>query len=121
MTSTDIAVTRLRDQGSPIPWADMYSERYRPWSRYPSSTFDITIVHGERVTVAEMEQRIVLSSDEHLQEVLFIGQYAGPPFSTTFRLVFGSMNRTLSHDEVGAFRMRVIGGLADGGFHLKGN
>ncbi len=98
--------------------------RYKPLPRYPSSSFDLSVITGERVTVAEVEQRMAALAGEFLQGIEFVRQYVGAPLeagqkSLSFRVTVCSMERTLSAEEITAVRTRMIGGLEQAGYELR--
>ncbi|MBK5293011.1 MAG: phenylalanine--tRNA ligase subunit beta [Acidobacteriia bacterium] len=99
-------------------------EKYKPLPRYPSSSFDLSVIAGERVTVAEVEQRMTSLAGEFLQGIEFVRQYVGAPLaegqkSLSFRVTVCSMDRTLSAEEIASVRARIIGGLEQAGFELR--
>jgi phenylalanyl-tRNA synthetase beta chain len=59
-----------------------------------------------------------------VESIEFVRQYAGPPLaegtkSVSFRLTAGSPERTLSSDEVGEIRARIIEGMRRLGYELR--
>jgi len=91
--------------------------KYTPIRRYPSSAFDLSVVAGLREHAGDLEASVA--------------SFAGPlvnPFSScastpvrrsrkagksvSFRLTVGSPERTLSSEEVGEIRARIIEGCA---------
>ena len=59
-----------------------------------------------------------------MESIEFVRQYAGPPLaegtkSVSFRLTAGSPERTLSREEVGEMRARIIEGMRGLGYELR--
>ena len=59
-----------------------------------------------------------------LESIEFVRQYSGPPLeegrkSVSFRLTVGSPERTLSSEEVGEIRGRIIEGMRGLGYELR--
>jgi phenylalanyl-tRNA synthetase beta chain len=59
-----------------------------------------------------------------LESIEYQRQYAGPPLaegtkSVSFRLTIGSPERTLSSEEVGEIRARLIDGMRAQGYDLR--
>ena len=98
--------------------------RYAPIRRYPSSAFDLSVVAGERELVGGLRDKLVALAGELLQSIEYQRQYAGPPLaegtkSVSFRLTVGSPDRTLSSEEVGEIRARLIDGMRAQGYDLR--
>jgi len=86
---------------------------YTPLRRYPSSQFDLSVVAGARELVADLRNKLSGFAGDLLESIEYVRQYTGPPLpentkSVSFRLTVGSSGRTLSSDEVGAIRARII-------------
>jgi phenylalanyl-tRNA synthetase beta chain len=90
------------------------ARRYQPWSRFPVSAFDLSVVAGLREPSADIERRLASAAGSDLVEIEFLREYIGaPPLpqdrkSVTYRLTVGAVDRTLSSEEVGAIRERVM-------------
>jgi phenylalanyl-tRNA synthetase beta chain len=87
--------------------------RYQPWSRFPVSAFDVSVVAGLREPAVEIEWRLAAAAASDLVEIEFLRDYTGAPLppdrkSVTYRLTVGATDRTLSSEEVGAIRERVM-------------
>jgi len=59
-----------------------------------------------------------------VESIQFLRQYSGPPLepdqkSVSFRLTVGSAERTLSSEEVGEIRARIIEGMRGLGYELR--
>ena len=99
-------------------------KRYRPIRRFPSSAFDLSVVVADRELVADLRRLILTLAGEQLEEIEFLRQYSGPPIpdgckSVSFRLTVAAPDRTLSLEEVGALRARIIAGLRTLGYDLR--
>ncbi len=98
--------------------------KYTPIRRYPSSAFDLSVIAGERELAGKLESAIASFAGPLLESVEFVRQYSGPPLpagqkSVSFRLTVGSAERTLSSEEVGEIRERVIAGMRGMGYELR--
>ena len=100
------------------------SVRYAPIRRYPSSAFDLSVICGLREMAGDLESRFAAAAGELLEKVEFVRQYSGPPLeegrkSVTFRTTVGSVERTLSSEEVTAVRDRIIAQMRQQGYDLR--
>lgn len=98
--------------------------KYAPVRRYPASAFDLSVIVGEREYAGKLEAAIASFGGPLVESVEFVRQYAGPPLqagqkSVSFRLTVGSPERTLSSEEVGEIRGRVIEGMRGLGYELR--
>jgi phenylalanyl-tRNA synthetase beta chain len=98
--------------------------RYTPIRRYPSSGFDLSVIAGERDLAGELSAKIVSFAGPLVESCRFVRQYSGPPLaegrkSVSFRLTVGSSERTLSSEEVGEIRTRIIEGMRGAGYELR--
>lgn len=98
--------------------------RYTPVRRYPSSAFDLSVVAAGREYAGKLEATIVAYAGPLLENVEFVRQYSGPPLpegrkSVSFRVTVGSAERTLSSEEVGAIRGRIIERMRESGYELR--
>jgi phenylalanyl-tRNA synthetase beta chain len=99
-------------------------QRYTPIRRYPSSAFDLSVVAGARELVGDLRARLAALAGPLLHSIDYQRQYAGPPLaegtkSVSFRLTLGSPERTLSSEEVGEIRTRLIDGMRTLGYDLR--
>ena len=99
-------------------------KKYTPIRRYPSSAFDLSVIAGWREYAGELEARIASFTGPLLESIQFLRQYSGPPLaegqkSVSFRLTVGSVERTLSSEEVGEIRGRIIDGMRELGYELR--
>jgi len=98
--------------------------KYTPIRRYPSSAFDLSVIAGLREPAGALESRVASFAGPLLESIQFLRQYSGPPLaegarSVSFRLTVGSPERTLSSDEVGEIRSRIIEGMRELGYELR--
>lgn len=98
--------------------------KYQPVRRFPASAFDLSVVAGLREHAGKLEAAIAGFGGPLVEAVEFVRQYAGPPLeagqkSVSFRLTVGSPERTLSSEEVGEVRGRVIEGMRGLGYELR--
>jgi phenylalanyl-tRNA synthetase beta chain len=99
-------------------------QRYTPIRRYPSSAFDLSVVAGGRELVGNLRGKLADLAGPLLESIEYQRQYAGPPLaegskSVSFRLTVGSAERTLSSEEVGGIRARLIDGMRAQGYDLR--
>jgi len=99
-------------------------KRHRPIRRFPTSAFDLSIIAPQRALIGEIEKRLVELAGEWLDSIEFLRTYSGPPIpdgfqSVSFRLRVGAWDHTLSLDEAGQIRTRIIEGLRSAGYDLR--
>jgi phenylalanyl-tRNA synthetase beta chain len=92
---------------------DQREPRYEPIRRYPVSSFDITVEAPLRALAGDIEQKLAGAAGSDLVEIKFLGEYVADPKrgeqkSVSYRLTVGAWERTLSSEEVGAIRARVL-------------
>ncbi len=80
-----------------------------PPPRLPGSEVDLTVTHRTSVSWAELDSRLRAGAPEELLAVEVKGRYRGPgvpegAVKTTLTLKFGSASRSLSRDEINAWR-----------------
>lgn len=98
--------------------------KYTPIRRYPSSAFDLSVIAGLREHAGDLEARLARFAGPLLESVQFVRQYSGPPLeegakSVSFRVTVGSPERTLSSEEIGEIRARIIEGMRELGYELR--
>lgn len=99
-------------------------KRYHPIRRYPSSAFDLSVIAGARDLVGDLGKRIAALAGDQLDSIEFLRRYSGPPIpegmqSVSFRLRVAASGRTLSLEEAGAIRTRIIEGMREQGYELR--
>ncbi len=98
--------------------------RYKPVRRYPASAFDLSVVAGERELVSDIRNRLAELAGAWLESIEFVREYSGPPIpegqkSISYKLTVAAPDRTLSLEEAGAIRSRIIEGLRAEGYELR--
>lgn len=98
--------------------------KYTPLRRFPSSSFDLSVVVDRREHSASIQDAIGRYAGNHLVAVYFVRSYEGAPLaegqkSLSYRLVVGALDHTLSNDELTEIRQRVIDGLEREGRELR--
>jgi phenylalanyl-tRNA synthetase beta chain len=93
--------------------------KYTPIRRYPSSGFDLTVLTTPRNPVASVEKDLSVSS-AILERIEFVGQFikSQEVKSVTFRFTLSAPDRTLSSEEVNAFRETAIARMRELGYTL---
>ncbi|MCX6621046.1 MAG: hypothetical protein NTY38_08175 [Acidobacteria bacterium] len=99
-------------------------ERYKPIRRYPSSGFDLSVIADLREMVGVIQAQVAGLAGEGLEAIEFVREYSGPPLaegkkSVSYRLTVAAADRTLSSEDVGAIRARIIEGMRAAGFDLR--
>ncbi len=96
-------------------------QNYRPLRRFPTSSFDLSIVAGAHDLVADLENKLRRFAGESLVTLQFLLIFPLPPDkkSASFRLTVGSEDRTLTADEVTRIRERVVSGIKSSGYELR--
>jgi phenylalanyl-tRNA synthetase beta chain len=98
--------------------------QYAPIRRYPSSAFDLSVVCPLREHAGHLQAAIASFSGPLLESIQFVRQYSGPPLeegrkSVSFRVTLGSPERTLSSEEAGGIRARIIEGMRSLNYELR--
>jgi phenylalanyl-tRNA synthetase beta chain len=106
------ALMRLRKQ----------DRKYQPIRRFPSSAFDLSVVASAGTPVGDIQKQ--LGSFLAVDQIEYVRQYSGPPLpegtkSVSYRVTVSAPDRTLSSDEVGAIRQRIIDGMRGLGYELR--
>ncbi len=99
-------------------------QRYKPIRRYPASAFDLSVVIGERELVGDIQNRLAELAGAWLESIEFVRQYSGPPIpegkkSVSYKLTVAAPDHTLSLEEAGAIRSRIIEGMRAAGYELR--
>jgi len=98
--------------------------KYQALSRFPTSAFDLSVVCDLREPVGRIEARLRDAGGSDIQAIEFVREYIGAPLpperkSVSFRLTAGNPDRTLSSEEAGAIRARVIESMRAHGYDLR--
>jgi len=74
-----------------------------------------------RVLIADVQSALETLAGDHLLSITFLREFALPTGdrSLSYRLTVGAADRTLSADEVGAIRSRIIDGMRAAGYELR--
>ncbi len=98
--------------------------RYTPLRRFPSSSFDLSVVVPQRTLSGDIETRLRESAGPELEAIEWVREYSGSPLpegtkSVSYRLTVGAADRTLSSDDIAAVRQRIITSMQNAGFELR--
>jgi phenylalanyl-tRNA synthetase beta chain len=95
--------------------------KYQPLRRFPTSSFDLSIVAPAHELVANLESRLRQLAGGDLVALQFLLIFALPQEkkSVSFRLTAGAEDRTLTADEVTRIRDRVVAGIKASGYELR--
>ncbi len=95
--------------------------KYRPLRRFPTSAFDLSVVAPGRTLSGDIEARLVGLAGDALVAIGFLREFALPDGSRSlsYRITVGAADRTLSSEEVGSIRGRMIEGMRAAGYELK--
>jgi phenylalanyl-tRNA synthetase beta chain len=99
-------------------------KRYRPIRRFPASPFDLSIVTAARTPVGSIRRDLAELGGADLAGIEFVREYSGPPLpegarSVSFRLTAAAPDHTLSSEEMGSIRARIIDGMQARGYDLR--
>ncbi|HML16019.1 MAG TPA: phenylalanine--tRNA ligase subunit beta, partial [Bryobacteraceae bacterium] len=94
---------------------------YQPLRRFPTSAFDLSVIAPARALIGDVEAKLRELAGETLVSISFLRDFALPDASRSlsYRLTIGATDRTLSSEEVGALRAKIIDGMRAAGFDLK--
>jgi phenylalanyl-tRNA synthetase beta chain len=94
---------------------------YRPLRRFPESAFDLSVLAGPRVLIAAVQAALEKLAGSELLSIVFLREFALPTGerSLSYRLTIGASDRTLSADEAGEIRSRIIDGMRAAGYQLR--
>ena len=95
--------------------------RYQPLRRFPASAFDLSVIAQPRALIGEVQTQLEHLAGRDLLSIEFQRDFALPTGerSLSYRLTVGSLERTLSSEEVSAIRARIIAGMQATGYRLK--
>ena len=111
----DLDLTRLM-QLQPAP------ARYQPLRRFPESAFDLSVLVGPRVLIADVQSALQKLAGDTLLSIAFLREFRDwrtDARSLSYRLTVGASDRTLSAEEVGVVRSRIIDGMRSAGYELR--
>lgn len=96
-------------------------KRYQPLRRFPSSSFDLSLVTGPRTLAGELRERIVGATGPLCNSVDYLRDYqlSEEKQSLSFRVTVSAPDHTLSNEEIQATRARVIEALKKAGLALR--
>ncbi len=99
-------------------------KRYQPLRRFPTSAFDLSVVTDIREPAGAIERKLKDLAAPDLVSIGFVRQYTGEPLaagqkSVSYRITVGAPDRTLSAEDAGAVRARVIDGMRQAGYDLR--
>ncbi len=91
--------------------------RYAPFSTFPSAFADVALVVDGRVAAAQVERALRSGAGDWLEDVALFDVYAGDQVgegrtSLAYRLTFRAPDRTLTTEEVSAFREAAVAAAA---------
>jgi len=97
---------------------------YKPVRRFPTSSFDLSVIAGARELAGSLELRVRQFAGELVEVVEYVREFQGAPLpegrkSVTFRIVAGSPDRTLSSPEITAIYDRIVAGLTELGYDFR--
>ena len=95
--------------------------RYQPLRRFPESAFDLSVLAGPRVLIADVQSAVEKLAGDALLSIAFLREFSleDGARSLSYRLTVGASDRTLSAEEVGAVRSRIIDGMRAAGYELR--
>ncbi len=98
--------------------------KYRPVRKYPTSGFDLSVVTELQQPVAAIQDKLASLAGEALVCIEFVRQYAGAPLeegqkSVSYRLEVGATDHTLTNEEFGEIRGRIIDRMQAQGYELR--
>ena len=95
--------------------------RYQPLRRFPESAFDLSVVVEPRVLIADVQAALEPLAGDTLLSIVFLREFAlaDGTRSLSYRLTVGASDRTLSAEEVGDVRSRIIHGMRSAGYELR--
>jgi phenylalanyl-tRNA synthetase beta chain len=97
------------------------AEKYQPLRRFPTSSFDLSIVAATREPVATIENKLrhLAGADLVALQFLLIFPLSADKKSVSFRLTFGADDRTLTSEEVTGIRDHVVTGIKSARYELR--
>jgi len=110
----DAHLTRMRElSASPA--------KYEPLRRFPVSSFDLSVVSAARSHALAIRNHLAEFAGPALVSIEFVRDYMLTPEqrSVSFRIAVGAPDKTLSSEEAGAIRQRIIDGMTSRGYELR--
>ena len=97
------------------------AQLYQPLRRFPASAFDLSVVAPTRALIGDVQAQLERYAGGDLLAIIFLRDFAlsDGQRSLSYRLTVGASDRTLSSEEVGVIRGRVIGSMRSAGYDLK--
>ncbi|MBE0660561.1 MAG: phenylalanine--tRNA ligase subunit beta [Bryobacteraceae bacterium] len=100
-------------------------KRYQPLRRFPSSSFDLSVVAGLRELTGDLGGRIRAAAGANCDSVEFLYSYQGHPLpddkqSLSYRITVSAPDHTLSNEELTGIRAAIIEALKAAGYELRG-
>jgi phenylalanyl-tRNA synthetase beta chain len=94
---------------------------YRPLRRFPASAFDLSVVAAPRGLIQDVQDELARLAGADLLSIAFLRDFALPDGrrSLSYRLTVGASDRTLTSQEAGEIRSRVIESLRLKGYELR--
>jgi phenylalanyl-tRNA synthetase beta chain len=97
---------------------------YTPLRKYPTSGFDLSVVADLKMPIDRIRDALLKLAGPDLAVIDFVRQYAGPPLlegqkSVSYHLEVGSLDHTMTAEEVTQIRNRIIQGIRELGFDLR--
>jgi len=94
---------------------------YEPLRRFPVSSFDLSVVAAARSLALVIQNHLVELAGPALVSIEFVRDYMLTPGqrSVSFRIAVGAPDKTLSSEEAGAIRQRIIDGMNSRGYELR--
>jgi phenylalanyl-tRNA synthetase beta chain len=98
---------------------------YTPLRKYPTSGFDLSAVADLHAPVSRVQEELMRLAGSDLASIDFIRQYVGSPLppgqkSVSYHLEVGALDRTLTAEEVTIIRNRIVHGMREAGFEIRG-
>jgi phenylalanyl-tRNA synthetase beta chain len=103
---------------------DTAHKQHQPLRRYPTSSFDLSVIGSLREPVGRIETRLRDAAGPALVGIEFVRQYTGAPLpeaskSVSYRMTVGAADRTLSSEDVAAIRAGIIEAMRAAGYDLR--
>ena len=98
---------------------------YQPLRKYPTSGFDLSAVADLHMPVSRIQEELTRLAGPDLASIDFIRQYVGPQLpegqkSVSYHLEIGALDHTLTTDEASTVRVRIVQGMRDQGYEIRG-